>query len=65
LKTLSIQMGIKLFEESRGRSVPEEHTSLCLQWMFQSDKERLQNKKVESRIKNLKTVLIRKLNATL
>ena len=56
---------INLLDEYRGTSIPDEHTSLCLQLIFQSDKETLQNKKVEKIIDNLKTLLTTKFNATI
>jgi phenylalanyl-tRNA synthetase beta chain len=56
---------INLLDEYRGTSIPDEHTSLCLQLIFQSDKETLQNKKVETIIDNLKTLLTKKFNATI
>jgi len=56
---------INLLDEYRGKSIPDEHTSLCLQLIFQSDKETLQNKKVETIIDSLKTVLTNKFNATI
>jgi len=56
---------INLLDEYRGTSIPVEHTSLCLQLIFQSDKETLQNKKVETIIDNLKTLLTTKFKATI
>ena len=56
---------INLLDEYRGKSIPDEHTSLCLQLIFQSDKETLQNKKVEAIIDSLKDVLTNKFNATI
>jgi phenylalanyl-tRNA synthetase beta chain len=56
---------INLLDEYRGTSIPEEHSSLCLQLIFQSDKETLQNKKVETTIDNLKILLTTKFNATI
>lgn len=56
---------IHLLDEYRGNSIPENHTSLCFQLIFQSDKETLQNKKVEAIIDNLKNLLITKFNVTI
>jgi phenylalanyl-tRNA synthetase beta chain len=56
---------INLLDEYRGTSIPDEHISLCLQLIFQSDKETLKNKKVETIIDNLKTLLTTKFNATI
>ena len=58
-------ININLLDEYRGTSIPEEHTSLCLQLTFQSEQETLQNKKVEKILSNLKTILITKFNATI
>ena len=56
---------INLLDEYCGTSIPDKHTSLCLQLIFQSDKETLKNKKVETIIDNLKTLLTTKFNATI
>lgn len=56
---------INLLDEYSGNTIPEDHTSLCLQFIFQSDKTTLQNKKIESIIDHLKTVLVTKFNATI
>ena len=56
---------INLLDEYCGTSIPDKHTSLCLQLIFQSDKETLKNKKVETIIDNLKTILTTKFNATI
>ena len=49
---------INLLDEYRGQSIPDQHTSLCLQLTFQSNKKTLQNKDIETIIKNLQLVLI-------
>ena len=54
---------INLLDEYRGTSIPTQHTSLCLQFIFQSNQETLKNKKVEIIIENLKKVLTIKFNA--
>nr|YP_010134012.1 phenylalanine tRNA synthetase [Tryblionella apiculata]QWM93501.1 phenylalanine tRNA synthetase [Tryblionella apiculata] len=54
---------INLLDEYSGKSIPKNHTSLCVQFIFQSNKETLQNKKVESIIENLKLVLMTKFDA--
>ena len=56
---------INLIDEYSGNTIPKDHTSLCLQFVFQSDKTTLQNKKIESIIDHIKTVLITKFNATI
>ena len=56
---------VNLLDEYRGISIPENQTSLCLQLIFQSNKETLQNKKVEIIIDNLKFLLVTKFNATI
>ena len=54
---------IKLLDEYRGNSIPENSTSLCLQFIFQSKQETLQNKKIETIIQKLESVLMKKFNA--
>lgn len=56
---------INLLDEYRGNSIPENHTSLCLQLIFQSNEKTLQNKEVESIINNLQLLLIKNFNATI
>ena len=54
---------ISLLDEYKGKSIPENYTSLCLQLTFQSDEKTLENKEIENTINNLKLVLTNKLNA--
>jgi phenylalanyl-tRNA synthetase beta chain len=56
---------INLLDEYRGNSIPENHTSLCLELIFQSNEKTLQNKEVESIINNLQLLLIKNFNATI
>lgn len=56
---------IYLLDEYRGGSIPEEHTSLCLQLVFQSNQETLKNTKVERITNHLTNVLNKKFNATI
>lgn len=56
---------IYLLDEYRGGSIPEEHTSLCLQLVFQSNQETLKNTKVERITNHLTNVLTQKFNATI
>lgn len=51
---------INLLDEYYGKSIPKNHISLCVQFIFQSNKETLQTKKVETIVENLKLVLITK-----
>ena len=53
---------INLLDEYNGTSVPDNHTSLCLQLIFQSDKKTLQNKEVDNIVYNLQQLLISKFN---
>jgi phenylalanyl-tRNA synthetase beta chain len=48
---------VNLLDEYRGKSIPKDHTSLCVQLVFQSDSETLQTERIESIIKNLTDVL--------
>jgi len=54
---------IYLLDEYRGTSIPKEHTSLCLQLVFQSNQETLKNTKVERITNHLINVLNQKFNA--
>jgi phenylalanyl-tRNA synthetase beta chain len=54
---------INLLDEYRGQSIPEKHTSLCLQLIFQSNQKTLQNKEIENIITNLQLVLTNKFDA--
>lgn len=54
---------IRLLDEYKGKFIPENHISLCLQLAFQSEEKTLQNKEIENIIKNLELVLTDKLNA--
>lgn len=54
---------INLLDEYRGSSIPSEFTSLCIQLIFQSNEKTLENKEIESIVKNLQSVLTKKFNA--
>ena len=54
---------INLLDEYRGQSIPDKHTSLCLQLIFQSNQKTLQNKEIENIISNLQFVLTNKFDA--
>jgi len=56
---------INLLDEYRGQSIPKDHTSLCLQLVFQSDKKTLENKEIENIIKILQLILTQKFNANI
>ena len=58
-------ININLLDEYKGKNIPKDSTSLCLQFIFQSDKTTLENKKIENIMDHLKTVLITKFNATI
>lgn len=49
---------INLLDEYKGESVPDNHISLCLQLVFQSNEKTLQNKDVENIINELQNLLI-------
>lgn len=53
---------IKLLDEYRGASIPEEKTSLCIQLTFQSTKKTLVNKEIEDIMNHLQSVLIERYN---
>jgi phenylalanyl-tRNA synthetase beta chain len=54
---------INLLDEYRGNSIPSQHTSLCLQLIFQSNEKTLQTKDIEIIIKNFELLLSEKFNA--
>jgi len=56
---------INLLDEYRGQSIPANHTSLCLELIFQSDFETLQTENVESILTNLTTILTDEFHATI
>jgi phenylalanyl-tRNA synthetase beta chain len=51
---------INLLDEYRGTGIPDNHLSLCLQLIFQSDQKTLQNKELEKIINHLQLLLIEK-----
>jgi len=53
---------IKLLDEYRGASVPEEKTSLSIQLTFQSTKKTLVNKEIKDMVNHFKSVLIDRYN---
>jgi phenylalanyl-tRNA synthetase beta chain len=54
---------ITLLDEYRGQSIPENHTSLCVQLVFQSSNKTLENKEIDNILDKLQLVLIDKFNA--
>lgn len=54
---------INLLDEYRGKSIPVQHTSLCLQLVFQSNSETLQTEKIETIVSNLVNLLMKKFDA--
>ncbi len=54
---------IYLLDEYRGKSIPQDQTSLCLQLVFQSEFETLQTSQVEIIMMNLTHLLKQKFNA--
>ena len=54
---------INLLDEYRGQFIPENHTSLCLQLIFQSNKQTLETKKIETIMDKLQVILIQNFNA--
>lgn len=54
---------INLLDEYRGQSIPENHTSLCLQLVFQSSKKTLESKEIENILNKLELILNDKFNA--
>lgn len=56
---------INLLDEYKGNSIPEEHTSLCLELIFQSNEKTLQTKEIEEILENIRFVLTHEFNATI
>ena len=56
---------VNLLDEYRGKSIPNQHTSLCLQLVFQSDVETLETEQIETIVTNLTNVLRQKFDATI
>lgn len=56
---------VNLLDEYRGQSIPENHTSLCLQLIFQSNEKTLQTKEVENIVDYLKLLLVTNFKAKL
>jgi phenylalanyl-tRNA synthetase beta chain len=56
-------LSINLLDEYRGSSIPESHTSLCLQLIFQSDKKTLENKQIDHIISGLQLLLTEEFGA--
>jgi phenylalanyl-tRNA synthetase beta chain len=56
---------INLLDEYKGNSIPKDHTSLCLQLIFQSNEKTLQNSEIEEILNNIRFVLTQEFNATI
>lgn len=52
-------INIKLLDEYRGRNIPINETSLCIQLTFQSNKKTLMNQEIEKLINKLQNILIK------
>ena len=56
---------INLLDEYQGQSIPLKHTSLCLQFVFQSNQRTLETKEIENIIQQFKSILVKKFNANI
>ena len=56
---------INLLDEYTGKAIPKDSKSLCLQLLFQSTTETLQNKKLDTILNNLEQILIKKFEANI
>jgi phenylalanyl-tRNA synthetase beta chain len=54
---------INLLDKYQGASIPDHHTSLCLQLVFQSNTKTLENKMIESIMNKLQLILTQKFSA--
>ena len=56
---------VNLLDEYRGSSIPADQVSLCIQFVFQSDKETLKNKKIEKILDHLKSLLVKQFDVVM
>jgi phenylalanyl-tRNA synthetase beta chain len=56
---------VHLLDEYKGKSIPKNFTSLCVQLVFQSNEKTLKNKEIEDILNNLQLVLMNKFNVTI
>ena len=56
---------VNLLDEYRGDSIPENHISLCVQLVFQSNEKTLQTKEIELIVNNLQSILTQKFDVLL
>lgn len=54
---------INLIDKYTGNNIPTNQISLCLQFIFQSDKATLQNKEIENILSHIQTILATKFDA--
>jgi phenylalanyl-tRNA synthetase beta chain len=54
---------VNLLDEYTGPSIPEDHISLCLELVFQSNKKTLENKEIENIISKFQSILSKKFKA--
>jgi phenylalanyl-tRNA synthetase beta chain len=54
---------INLLDEYQGQSIPPKYTSLCLQFVFQSNQRTLETKEIENLIQQFQSILVKKFNA--
>ena len=56
---------INLLDEYQGQSIAQNHTSLCLQFVFRSTKRTLETKEVETILQHFQSLLVQKFNASI
>ena len=56
---------INLLDEYKGQSIPDQHISLCLQVVFQSNTKTLENKEIETILTKLQLILTQEFNASI
>jgi len=56
---------INLLDEYKGQSIPDQHTSLCLQLVFQSNTKTLENKEIENILTKLQLILTQEFNTNI
>ena len=56
---------INLLDEYKGNSIPQNHTSLCLQLIFQSNEKTLQTTEIEEILEKIRFVLKHEFDAVI
>ena len=63
LNSTNFLQTINLIDKYSGQNIPADKTSLCLQFIFQSDEITLQNKQIENILSHIEHILVTKFDA--